>query len=143
MSLKKNGKVSFQIVPYKVYNSLPGGPEISATTISNQSIFQTVLNVKIIFTGLATIDQCYGSDYIAPVRKMSNGSWIDKTTNEIVNLDQMWGQGQPNGGNLQNCTTYRKEDADFADESCSYEACFVCAWNREPVFQLRYHSIII
>ena len=130
-------------VQYSYSPQLPGGPENSATTISNQSIFQTVLNVKIMFTGLATIDQCHGSDYVAPVKKISNGSWIDRTTNEIVNLDQMWGQEQPNGGNLQNCTTYRKEDAAFADDSCSYEECFVCAWNREPIFQLRYRSIII
>ena len=80
---------------------------------------------------------------------MSNGSWIDRTTNEIVNLDQMWGQGQPNGGNLQNCTNYQKENAAFTDEqlgfeddACSATECFVCAWKREPVFRLRYHSLI-
>ena len=76
-----------------------------------------------------------GKWYIAPVKKMSNGSWIDRTTNEVVNLDPMWEQGQPNGGNLQNCTTYGKENAAFTDDSCSYEACFVCAWNRENNIQ--------
>ena len=75
-------------------------------------------------------------DFIAPIRK-SNESWIESITNELVNLEEMWVPGQPNGGRLQNCTTFNAETGNFYDESCSYKSCFVCAWKREPVFKLR------
>ena len=76
-------------------------------------------------------------DMIAPIRKSSNGSWIDLSTSEEINMNGMWQPGQPNGGSIQECTSYGSDDGNFFDVSCSYKSCFVCAWKKEPVFKLR------
>ena len=49
----------------------------------------------------------------------------------------MWKPGQPNGGDLQECTVYSTEDAKYSDIECSVKTCYVCVWKKEPLFSLR------
>ena len=54
-------------------------------------------------------NSCEGDQYIAPLQRFSNDSWDDLNTKEIVEVEveeKLWYPGQPNGQNLQNCTTY-------------------------------------
>ena len=75
--------------------------------------------------------------FISPIRRTSNGSWIDQNKNEIINMDNIWNKGQPDGGDLQQCATFLETSGKFDDSSCSYKSCFICGWNREPLFTLR------
>ena len=52
--------------------------------------------------------------FIAPMRKLSNGSFIDLNNQELVNMDQMiWYPGEPNGGELQECTLYNSKSRQY------------------------------
>ena len=52
-------------------------------------------------------NSCEGDQYIAPLRRSSNDSWEDLNTNKVVKIDEkLWYPGQPNGQELQECTTY-------------------------------------
>ena len=68
---------------------------------------------------------------------MSNQSWIDLTINHIVDNDIRWAQEQPNGQNIQKCTSFEKDTGLLHDEICSLKGCFTCQWNKEPVLILR------
>ena len=45
--------------------------------------------------------------------------------------------GEPNGGDLQNCTTYDVNNGKFYDDTCSYKSCFVCSWKNNPIVTLK------
>ena len=66
-----------------------------------------------------------------------DGTWFDSNTDELINMEKMWRPGQPNGGNLQECALYHGEDGNYYDDQCSYKSCFVCSWDKRPVFTLR------
>ena len=76
-------------------------------------------------------------DLIAPIKQLSNGSWEDRNTGNLVSMDDLWRPGQPNGGTFQQCTCYHTEDVNYYDEVCNYKSCFVCSWKNEPTFTLR------
>lgn len=52
-------------------------------------------------------------------------------------MDQMWIPGEPNGGDLQDCTTYDVNNGKFYDDTCSYKSCFVCSWKNNPIVTLK------
>ena len=74
---------------------------------------------------------------IAPIHRKLDGTWFDSNTDELINMEKMWRPGQPNGGNLQECALYHGEDGNYYDDQCSYKSCFVCSWDKRPVFTLR------
>ena len=77
------------------------------------------------------------SKYHSPLRRSSSGSWIDYYTNQTVNLDELWHKDEPNGKELEDCSTYTKT-GEFIDVTCDgYKACSVCLWRKEPIFTLR------
>ena len=76
------------------------------------------------------------NDFIASFRRMPNESWVDE--NENIMLDNsLWLPGQPNGGDIQKCSTYQKSSGKYIDVSCLYKSCFVCSWKYHPLFTLR------
>ena len=73
---------------------------------------------------------------------MPNESWIDLQTNNIVILeDHMWYPGQPNGKNIEECGKYLSDSRGFADTTCTYTDCFICAWKTAPTFRDEYYSL--
>ena len=68
---------------------------------------------------------------------MSKTTWVDLNSNTTVNLDQMWLQGQPNGQDIQESTTFHVKNGKFDDVGSSFKSCFVCAWIKKPLFILR------
>ena len=67
---------------------------------------------------------------------MPNESWVEE--NENIMLDNsLWHPGQPNGGNVQKCSTYILSSGKYLDVSCMYKSCFVCSWKYQPLFTLR------
>ena len=74
--------------------------------------------------------------FIASFRRMPNESWIDQ--NENITLDNsLWSPGQPNGGDIQTCSTYQISSGKYLDSSCLFKSCFVCSWKNQPLFTLR------
>ena len=81
---------------------------------------------------------CAGSRFISPLQRISNQSWVDPYLNQVVDLDKMWRDGQPDGKNFEDCSKFDQKDGRFIDSICTNnEACFICAWNNEPTFSLR------
>ena len=75
--------------------------------------------------------------YHSPLKKSSNGTWVNYYTNQMVNLDGLWHYGEPNGREFENCSSY-SETGEYVDVTCEdYLACFVCLWRNEPTFTLR------
>ena len=75
--------------------------------------------------------------YNSPIRRSSDGSWFDYSTNQTINLDEMWHKGQPNGQPIEECLSYSKT-GQFHDTRCeTSDGCFVCVWRHEPTFTLR------
>lgn len=72
-----------------------------------------------------------------PYSRLANGSWMDDYTQKLVDLDPLWANGQPNGLDLQNCTTIKTKDRKIYDQSCSVKHCFACTWTSHTVFYLR------
>ena len=91
------------------------------------------------YLGTTNLECAHG--YHAPIRKLSNESWIDLQTNNIVTLeDHMWYPGQPNGKNIEECGKYLSNSRGFADTTCTYSDCFICAWKTAPTFRDKYFS---
>ena len=81
---------------------------------------------------------CSGSRFISPLQRISNQSWVDPYLDQVVDLDKMWREGQPDGKNFEDCSKFDQKDGRFIDSICTNnEACFICAWNNEPTFSLR------
>ena len=77
------------------------------------------------------------SFYNTPIRRTASGSWIDSCTNQTLNLDGMWHEGQPNGKDIEECVSYTAEGL-FVDMRCEkLSECFVCLWRKQPIFTLR------
>ena len=77
-----------------------------------------------------------GNEFIASFERMLNESWIDQ--NENITLDtSLWSPGQPNGGDIQTCSSYKIDSGKYLDISCSTKKCFVCSWKNQPLFTLR------
>ena len=75
--------------------------------------------------------------FVAPMRKSSNRSWINKNNNRIIDMKHLWNSRSPNGGDLEKCTGFVVNDCKYFDCPCNYETCFICAWKDTPVFKLR------
>ena len=73
--------------------------------------------------------------FIAPFMRMPNESWVDQSENIMLD-NNLWSQGQPNGGDFQKCSTYTV-DGKYYDDSCLYKGCFICSWKYQPLFTLR------
>ena len=78
---------------------------------------------------------------MAPIRRSSNGSWINLNNNEIVDMDDLWNNRSPYGGDLFDCTGF---EPNFEANTCKYysttcisKVCFICVWKNTPVFTLR------
>ena len=67
---------------------------------------------------------------------MPNESWVDQNENVFLQ-NSLWSPGQPNGGDIQKCSTYNIDSGKYYDDSCFYKACFVCSWKYLPLFTLR------
>ena len=67
---------------------------------------------------------------------MSNESWVDVNGNIVVEKS-LWMPGQPNGGDLQTCSSYNTTLGKYYDTSCSFKSCFICSWKFPPLFRLR------
>ena len=77
-----------------------------------------------------------GNEFIASFERMPNESWIDQIEN--ITLDSgLWSPGQPNGGDIQTCTSYKINSGKYLDISCWDKKCFVCSWKNQPLFTLR------
>ena len=77
-----------------------------------------------------------GNEFIASFERMPNESWIDQ--NENITLDtSLWSPGQPNGGDIQTCSSYNTNSGKYLDISCLNKKCFVCSWKNQPLFTLR------
>ena len=74
---------------------------------------------------------------LSPIRKVSNGSWIDKNNGKVVDMEGIWYPGEPNGGDLQDCTTYFTLDSKHSDVHCNDMYPYVCAWKGTTLFTLR------
>ena len=73
--------------------------------------------------------------FIASFRRMPDESWVDQNENIMVN-NSLWSPGQPNGGDVQQCSYY-KSTGKYYDGSCLYKSCFICSWKYQPLFTLR------
>ena len=74
---------------------------------------------------------------MAPMRRSSNGSWINQNNNEIVKMDHLWDSRSPNGKDLEKCTGFNGNDSKYFDTPCKSKICFICAWKNSPLFKLR------
>ena len=67
---------------------------------------------------------------------MPNESWVDQNENVMLH-NSLWVPGQPNGGDLQKCSSYTSINGKYYDTSCLFKSCFVCSWKYQPIFTLR------
>ena len=74
---------------------------------------------------------------MAPIRKSTNGSWINQNNNGIVEMDHLWDSQSPNGGDLEKCTGFNGIDSKYFDTPCKSKTCSICAWKDNPLFTLR------
>ena len=74
---------------------------------------------------------------MAPIRKSSNGSWINQNNNGIVDMEHLWDSQSPNGGDLEKCTGFNGNTCKYFDYPCQSKTCFLCAWRDNPLFNLR------
>ena len=80
--------------------------------------------------------ECDDEQFIASFKRMPNESWVDQNESIMIQ-NSLWSPGQPNGGDLQQCSTYRRISGKYYDCSCLYKSCFVCSWRYQPLFTLR------
>ena len=78
---------------------------------------------------------------MAPIRRSSNGSWINLNNNKVVDMKDLWNSRSPYGGDLFDCTGF---EPNFEANTCKYysttcisKICFICVWKNTPVFTLR------
>ena len=76
-------------------------------------------------------------DFVAPMRRSSNGSWINRNDNRIFDMKHLWNIQSPNGGELEKCTGFFAKDSKYFDIPCNSKACFICAWKDTPLFTHR------
>ena len=55
----------------------------------------------------------------------------------VNNIENLWMEGQPDGQEYQNCTSFHTKTGLLADDGCSVKSCFACSWDHEPLFRLR------
>ena len=55
----------------------------------------------------------------------------------------MWYPGQPNGKNIEECGKYLSDSRGFADTTCTYTDCFICAWKTAPTFRDECYSLFV
>ena len=75
--------------------------------------------------------------FAAPIRRSSNGSWINQNDDKIVDMDHLWNSHSPYGEDLNKCTGFSAKDCKYYVTHCKSKACFICAWKDTPVFTLR------
>ena len=75
--------------------------------------------------------------FAAPIRRSSNGSWINQNDDKIVDMDHLWNSHSPYGEDLNKCTGFFVKDCKYYVTHCKSKACFICAWKDTPVFNLR------
>ena len=105
----------------------------SVLVIDQEKISQNIYQ-KYLFFPVPTCEK----EYLAGTyRRALNGSWIDQISNEITDMEDIWDEDQPDGGNLQECTHYNIITGKYLDSHCPYKSCFVCGWHKFPLFTLR------
>ena len=75
--------------------------------------------------------------FAAPIRRSSNGSWINQNDDKIVDMAHLWNSHSPYGEDLNKCTGFFAKDCKYYVTHCKSKACFICAWKDTPVFNLR------
>ena len=75
--------------------------------------------------------------FMAPMRRSSNGSWINQNNNRIVDMEFLWNSRSPNGGDLEKCTGFFADNCEYFDTPCYSKGCFICALKNTPLFTLR------
>ena len=76
---------------------------------------------------------------MAPMKRSSNGSWIDQNKDKIVDMENLWDSRSPYGRDLNLCTGFKADDCKYYADTCKSETCFICAWANSPIFTLRGH----
>ena len=92
-------------------------------------------NFSLLFVVPVSENAC--ADFVAPIRRSSNGSWINQNNNGKVDMEHLWDSRSPKGGGLEKCTGFNGNNSKYFDVSCNSKACFICAWKDSPVFTLR------
>ena len=92
-------------------------------------------NFSLLFVVPVSENAC--ADFVAPIRRSSNGTWINQTNNGIIDMEHLWDSRSPNGGALEKCTGFNGNDCKYFDYPCESKNCFICAWKDNPVFNLR------
>ena len=76
-------------------------------------------------------------NFVAPMRRSSNGSWINQNNNGIVDMENFWNSRSPYGEDLNKCTGFKTKHCKYYVTHCKTKACFICAWKDTPAFTLR------
>ena len=92
--------------------------------------------ITLIFS-VVTVSEYPCHSFTAPIRKSSNGSWINQIDNRIVDMEHLWNSRSPYGGNLFDCTGFHANDCKYYATTCKSKRCFICAWKNSPLFTLR------
>ena len=71
------------------------------------------------------------------MQRSSNGSWIDRNKNRIVDMENLWGSQSPYGEDLNVCTGFFAKDHKYFVQTCKDKNCIIFAWKDTPVFTLR------
>ena len=79
--------------------------------------------------------QC--ATFTAPIRRSSNGLWLNQNNNGIVDMEHLWNSRSQYGVELFDCTGYHAEDCKYYATTCNSKRCFICAWKNSPLFTLR------
>ena len=91
-------------------------------------------NFPPLFVVLVSENAC--TYFAAPIKRSSNGSWINQNDNKIVDMDHLWNSHSPYGEDLNKCTGFEK-DSKYYVTHCKSKTCSICAWTDHPVFNLR------
>mgnify|MGYP001226603432 CR=1 FL=1 len=75
--------------------------------------------------------------YVAPMERTSNGSWIIKNSDRIVDMKHLWNSRSPYGEDINKCTGFSANDGKYYATTCNTKQCLICAWKDSPLFTLR------
>ena len=75
--------------------------------------------------------------YVAPMERTSNGSWIIKNSDRIVDMKYLWNSRSPYGEDINKCTGFSANDGKYYATTCNTKQCLICAWKDSPLFTLR------
>ena len=102
----------------------------------------TPSNIYEIFNSMidpADLDKlCSNEIWLPYTDTAKEGDWINQVTNEKKD-DILWGDGQPNGGEAQNCAKQVNPEITnpIDDQPCLSKACFICKNANWPKLTLR------